>query len=159
MAAYAAFSGGSQRPGASWSDRAVVSVPLRSKPSVSPGPEGSWAFYLGSRRPSKADTTDVPWAFIRYAAGVDAGEGLAALSLDGKLDDTARLAGEVKRGGKVYDLRGFLRCMEEEGRPMPPLEVVAEVETLLSVWHKFDGEIRCPLCGEKERWKQPFAWR
>lgn len=169
MLVYSAFSSGSRREDQSWSDRAVVGVPLHPYPVVSASPEGSWAFFLDWSTP---EIGVQKWAFIRYAPDADGEEGqgqgptpgerpdamvegavteLAELSLDEKppeVDPTSEPRN--KRRGAVYDLRGFLRCMVEEGRPSPPEELVARLEVVLYSRHQFNGAIVCPLMQDED---------
>ncbi|KAL1938548.1 hypothetical protein VTO73DRAFT_11571 [Trametes versicolor] len=150
MLTFAILSSGSRRPGQSWSDRAVVGVPLHPYPAVSARPEGSWAFYLDSSHTSiSGDTT---WTFIHYAPDADSSdtEPVHADNGDLLLPDPGGKAFRIgpgcvdprfKRRGKAYDLRGFLRCMAEEGRPLPPEELVAQLERLLYSQH--GGRLVC----------------
>lgn len=157
MLAFGALSGGSRRPGASWSDRAVISMPLHPYPAVSPGPEGSWAFFLDSSRVRNVfpwETNHMTWAFIHYAP--DEEQKSIEPSLDGDREDEedeedeGLMLEDVTRRGKAYDLRGFLRCMAEEGRPSPPPELVAELEDLLQRRREFDGRLVCPLMKDED---------
>ncbi|OJT05478.1 hypothetical protein TRAPUB_3707 [Trametes pubescens] len=148
MLTFAVFSSGSRRPGQSWSDRAVIGVPLHPYPSVSARPEGSWAFYFDSSRTNTSGHTT--WTFIHYTPDEDSdAEPLhasrAKFRLPGKRNNIGMLPGcpdpRLKRRGKAYDLRGFLRCMADEGRPLPPEELVAQLEVLLYSQH--GGQLVC----------------
>lgn len=137
-------------------------MPLHPYPAVSPGPEGSWAFFLDSSRVKYAlpgETSDMTWAFIHYAP--DEEQTSIEPSLDGDGEDgedednedeqsEGLMLEDVTRRGKAYDLRGFLRCMAEEGRPPPPPELVAELEELLQRRPEFDGRLVCPLMKDED---------
>ncbi|KAI0359614.1 hypothetical protein OH77DRAFT_1042688 [Trametes cingulata] len=106
---HAILSRGSRRPGQRWSESAVVSVPQHPFPAIAWEPEGNWAFCLLQRR-----DTGRKWGFVHYAGS-----------------DAERYTRTFTRQGIVYDLRGFLRCMAEEGRPLPPSDLAAELEAIL----------------------------
>lgn len=112
------------------------------------------------------------WAFIRYAPDADGEEGEGRRSTLGERPD-AMVEGAIaeradisldekppevdptsdprnKRRGTVYDLRGFLRCMAEEGRPSPPEEHVAKLEAVLYSRHQFNGALVCPLMQDED---------
>lgn len=143
MLVYSVFTSGYQREDQSWSDRAVIGVPLHPYPVVYPAPEGSWAFFLDW---STVDFGGAQkWAFIRYAPDADSETDEERRATPGErlaLDPASPNATEPtkmdpisdplnKRRGTVYDLRGFLRCMAEEGRPSPPEGLVAKLEGVL----------------------------
>ncbi|KAL1938555.1 hypothetical protein VTO73DRAFT_11578 [Trametes versicolor] len=142
MLTLAVFSSGSRPPDQSWSDRAVIGLPLHPYPSVSARPEGSWAFYLDSSRTETVGHTT--WTFVHYGPDDDLdAEHVNAFARSFCLSKPRFYPGMVpfcidphlKRQGKTYDLRGFLRCMAEEGRPLPPEELVEQLECLLYSQH------------------------
>ncbi|KAI0333019.1 hypothetical protein GY45DRAFT_1298126 [Cubamyces sp. BRFM 1775] len=113
-------------------DKRVIATAPRvlAWPLVSDTPEGSWAFSLDldMEVPSRRK-----WGFIHYNT-----------PLPSKRD----LIG-VRAPGKVYDLRGFLRCMEEEGRPLPSPSLVDKLESIL-YGHSTEGGLFCSLLTQGE---------
>ncbi|KAI0326061.1 hypothetical protein GY45DRAFT_1311085 [Cubamyces sp. BRFM 1775] len=57
----------------------------------------------------------------------------------------------------VYDLRGYLRCMADEGRPLPNREAAKQLEEILETRDKVTGELVCPLAKPHEIPILPFG--
>lgn len=52
--------------------------------------------------------------------------------------------------GRVYDLRGFLRCMAAEGRPLPDAEAVERLERILNMRDATTGSLICELMSQDD---------
>ncbi|KAI0359612.1 hypothetical protein OH77DRAFT_1042478 [Trametes cingulata] len=144
-----------------WSAQVVVAVPGHPYPLVSPLPEGTWAFCLDwvpSRRKMKygfirylPSPDSVPPSSRSQAESQSDRPGRPLWAQRGHSSFSARhnLGGHVplRRGellslsaevgiippeSAVYGLREFLRCMANEGRPLPPVALVEEFEAMLN---------------------------
>ncbi|KAI0653523.1 hypothetical protein C8Q70DRAFT_601957 [Cubamyces menziesii] len=140
--ALVAFSTGAGTPGENRGHRLITSVPGPRHALVSDGSAGSWVFLL-DLGPSPDDKT---WTFIRY----DPSTSPQSEDVVGECSDTMTSEQQEtwqKKGmlppGRSYDLRGFLRCMADECRPLPSQELVEEIESLLDS-HKASEEF--PFC-------------
>ena len=136
-----------------WYCRPVVSVPLHPHAVVSDQPSGSWAFLLEwsepdnsmHRRQTQPQARDFHrrrrrtqgYAFIHYDYPW---KGPTGDEVSGFRPD----ADAPIRRGRAYDLFGFLRCMADEGRQLPPVEMVQRVADFLCARHDADGEQICP---------------
>ncbi|KAI0645219.1 hypothetical protein C8Q79DRAFT_1011306 [Trametes meyenii] len=171
--AYAAFTGGTLRTGELWSQRSVVCAPIRPYPFITISRTGSWAFFLSWGDSATSDSRTIPqWGFIRYRARhrpVDSESTYTTQPRDRQSDvrdvpwcrtfdadvtvcypSTDDLQDAELLDSEVYDLRGFLRCMAEEGRPMPSQELVANVERVLYARDYLEGTLLCPLMAFNE---------
>ena len=142
LEAYLSFSHGSvdrDHDGRSLSNP-VISLPDL-VPTISTTDEGTWLFFLTCiNQPSlfpfmknsidlKRERGDFIWGFMKCMA-VDP-------TKSGSTADPHEV-GDMNRG-KIYDLRGFLRCMADEGRPLPNVELVEEVVHALYERSATDG--------------------
>ncbi|KAI0741124.1 hypothetical protein C8Q76DRAFT_791472 [Earliella scabrosa] len=123
-------SAGVMAPDDRWNSRPVVSVPLRLQHVASDHPSsGSWAFLLEwvPMQPESAAC-----GLLRY--------------MPNHIDDN----GNRYASGTVYDLQGFLRCMADEGRPLPDVDLIERVEELLYAKDQSNGQVMCPVLDPDE---------
>ena len=163
MMGYVAFTAGTyptdpSRSGTSadkeWYFRPVVSVPLHPHAVVSDQPGGSWAFLLEwSESDNSIHQRQTPepgefhrrqprtkgYAFIHYEYPWSDLAGTESTEASRRRRDHVSV-----RRGRAYDLYGFLRCMADEGRQLPPVEMVQRVAEFLCARHEPDGEQICP---------------
>ena len=150
LEAYLAFSHGSvdrDHDGKSPSNP-VISLPDLA-PTVSTMDEGTWLFFLtctsqqlpqqmrfiGSSVNLKRERGDFIWGFMKCMVVEPTGSKSTAAPDE---------IGNMNRG-KIYDLRGFLRCMADEGRPLPNVELVEEAEHALYERSATDGSYVRPF--------------
>lgn len=75
-----------------------------------------------------------------------------AESLDGHADSSttgSELEPDIY-DGTVYDLRGFLRCMAAEGRPLPDVGAVERLENILNTRDPVTGELVCGFMSQDD---------
>lgn len=90
------------------------------------------------------------WGFVHFTQSEDAPAGA---TLPTRRGTAARQLG---CSGRLYDLRGFLECMEKEGRPMPSEATVKQLERTLYK-HRKTGEFYCPFMEEDAREIEPMG--
>ncbi|KAH9893909.1 hypothetical protein C8Q73DRAFT_494750 [Cubamyces lactineus] len=121
--------------GCNWQDprrRPIIAVPGPMYAMVSDTTAGSWAFHFEWDDQWKNRS----WGFVRHDSPL-----LQASHTDapGQEHDCG-----MRAAGKVYDLRGFLRCMADEGRPYPSHDLVARLEAMLDARDESEGTPICP---------------
>lgn len=140
----AAFHGGARRPGQSFSERTVVSVPLLT-PKIPRAQKELWTFYAAQKDTVIGSEAVLGWGFIRYVPEDSSESG-----------DTAPIwTCHSRRGldrplgyrGTVYDLQGFLEHMRAERRPMPTDEAVQKLQEILFMESE-KGKYICPYMGK-----------
>ncbi|KAI0656271.1 hypothetical protein C8Q70DRAFT_344858 [Cubamyces menziesii] len=117
--------------------RPVISVPGPAHALVSDTPEGSWAFSL------QWDTLwgGRSWGFVNYDTPIS------------RDTDPFAPGGDygMRAAGQVCDLRGFIRCMVDEGRPCPSPELVEKLEAVLyAKCGDVEGTLVCPLLRQED---------
>ena len=142
-----AFQSGTREPGQTVHERTVVTVPFLS-PRIPRGQKNLWTF-VRQWRDWMSDGTD-SWGFVHYTRR-DASQPITA-----EEPEAWSGAKELQRRmmdpgeGKVYDLRGFLECMEREGRPMPAEDAVEQLDDILFAKDPLTGEYYCQLMTQEE---------
>ncbi|OBZ71879.1 hypothetical protein A0H81_08165 [Grifola frondosa] len=154
----AAFSGGARWPGQTWSERSVAAIPTLS-PDFLRDLSG-WAFVFQCHhsrrhnfygfmraRPLEDVLKDASQTEVTDAT---ASQETTDLDSDGKEHSTAQepspreqLSARMGRDISFFDLRDFLRVMEEEGRTLPSEDAIKELEDLLH--SEEDGKRRCSM--------------
>ncbi|PIL36657.1 hypothetical protein GSI_00346 [Ganoderma sinense ZZ0214-1] len=151
-----AFHGGARAPDEKFSQRAVVSVPFLS-PRIPRGQTDFWVFVAS--RPSKFSfgMTKPMWGFVHFTRSEDEPATAAASPASSTDNENAPTptrrrtpARPLECSGQLYDLRGFLECMESEGRPMPSDAAVKELERILYKKHRKTGEFYCPFMTKED---------
>ncbi|KAI0364966.1 hypothetical protein BV20DRAFT_1004948 [Pilatotrama ljubarskyi] len=145
MLIHASFSSGVRAPGTGWCDRPIVSLPLQYA-SYSRARHGTWVFVFDwdHTRHRYPDSGTNAYGFVYYERG---GSGMPTPSID-LLNDV--IPGFYHFVGHTYDLRGFLRCMADEGRPLPSPEVVQTLERILDTRDPATLEKVCRLMSQDE---------
>ncbi|KAI0664043.1 hypothetical protein C8Q70DRAFT_215518 [Cubamyces menziesii] len=176
MLIHATLSCAARKPGEPWSERRIVSMPMQDMlnlPQSRGEILGTWAFCFDwdHRRKGRRDPGKNCWGFVRYEVlnnrsgfveqrdpESEPGDGPACVSF-GSVDlpesadpgvKMAMFGWQILPGAKVYDLRSFLRCMADEGRPLPDENAVMELERILGTRDPVTGELVCPLLGQDE---------
>ncbi|KAH9889310.1 hypothetical protein C8Q73DRAFT_667827 [Cubamyces lactineus] len=173
MLIHATFSCAARKPGELWSERWIVSMPLQDMinlPQNQGEISGTWTFCFDwdHRRKGRSDPGRNCWGFVYYEVlnnspgfieRTGAPEDGPSCTSFGSVDlpesadpsvKTAMFGWEILPDAKVYDLRGFLRCMADEGRPVPDEVAVRELERILDTRDPVSGELVCPLLGQDE---------
>ncbi|KAH9889352.1 hypothetical protein C8Q73DRAFT_653969, partial [Cubamyces lactineus] len=159
MLAHAAFACGVRKPGEPWSERRIVNVPVHGMFNYPPHigqVRGTWLFHFDwdHRRMGRPDPGRNCWGFIyfemiRVTVPVEPG---SESNLPQSAEEEQQNSGWKIRYDqrKVYDLRGFLRCMADEGRPLPDNDAVQKLEQILDTHDPATGELICPLVRHDE---------
>ncbi|KAJ8461986.1 hypothetical protein ONZ51_g11192 [Trametes cubensis] len=176
MLIHAALSSGVHKPGEPWSERRIVNLPIvnvvNSLPDDGEADQkgGNWMFMFIWSAHRDYLQKDLPrhntWAFvygdlIRVELDIsvqDESEGQTTFD-----EQTARQLSHDEEPApgflcirrtppnlKTYDLRGFLRCMADEGRPLPDEEAVRRLEEILDTRDTVTGDLVCPLAQSHE---------
>ncbi|KAI0350640.1 hypothetical protein OH77DRAFT_1524770 [Trametes cingulata] len=178
MLVHSSFSCGTLSPEQAWSNRPLTSYPLQRRlhPPRGHG-TWSFVFDWDHARHRYHDGSANSYAFVYYEQ-VLCGKsildcdcfGLRMMSENEKEAFNATIPPELKdfKGcgptvesllrhprsdvshyvGEVHDLRGFLRCMVDEGRPLPPVDLVAALERLLDSRDAVTMEKICGVMAE-----------
>ncbi|RDX52940.1 hypothetical protein OH76DRAFT_57232 [Lentinus brumalis] len=138
-----AFQGGTREPGQTVNERTIMSVPHQT-PRTPRGQKELWTFVRNLPQYTHWHDGDKRgWGFVRYTC-----KGFGDRSA-GNIDVTGSAVEEGHHPdlgvGAVYDLEGFLKCMEEEGRPLPSDEAVEKLEKILYMKDERTGEFFCPF--------------
>ncbi|CDO75624.1 hypothetical protein BN946_scf184840.g7 [Trametes cinnabarina] len=140
----ASLTAGTRHPEQRWSERSVVAVPLRGAvghdpyDALIPAAGHMWAFYCfwDPNNTQPYPRTDAKNALRRHSYG------FIRYRFTGPRDDN------IPPQSDIYDLAGFLECMSQEGRPLPPPEAVDKVQAILSMVSPETGELECALIDE-----------
>ncbi|EIW54327.1 uncharacterized protein TRAVEDRAFT_23430 [Trametes versicolor FP-101664 SS1] len=127
------------RPDQCWGERPVVGVPSHSQAYTLRGEGGrTWMFWFDwdHRRHQRENPGKNMWGFVRCEA-----------TLHGDVDDpdgiTTGIPLHSTYSQTVHDLRGYLRCMADEGRPLPDADAVERLERILAMR---DPDTMQPVC-------------
>ncbi|KAI0327935.1 hypothetical protein GY45DRAFT_1074891 [Cubamyces sp. BRFM 1775] len=176
MLIHATLSCAARKPGELWSERRIVSMPLQdllNLPRNRGEILGTWTFCFDwdHRRKGRSDPGKNCWGFVHYEVlnkrpetepdGVPESEPkdgpscttIGSVDIPESADANVKMAvfgWQILPGAKVYDLRGFLRCMADEGRPLPDEDAIKRLEQILDTRDPVTGELVCPLLGEGE---------
>ena len=95
------------------------------------------------------------WAFVHYAA--DNGErsdtpprSFEASPLQKTYSEEETHRDQMRYVARVYDLRGWLRCMVDEGRPLPESDMIEELEEILETRSPASRELVCELLTDED---------
>ncbi|TFK85060.1 hypothetical protein K466DRAFT_588397 [Polyporus arcularius HHB13444] len=129
-----------REPGQTVNERTIMSVPHQT-PRIPRGQKELWTFVRNLPQYTHWHDGDKRgWGFVRYRSGDRSA---------GTMDVTGSAVEEghhpILGVGTVYNLEGFLKCMEEEGRPTPSDEAVEKLEKILYMKDERTGEYFCPL--------------
>ena len=143
LAGCSALQGGLRKSEMGFDQRTVVTVPHLT-PKVPREEKNLWTFVL---RVSTWMGEHEGWAFVRLIP-----RGAPAASSSDCVDEAKGRGPLVllheAYSGQIYDLRGFLKYMEDEGRPMPAEDAVEKLQTLLDARDEKTGEARCPFLSD-----------
>ncbi|KAI0350586.1 hypothetical protein OH77DRAFT_1056945 [Trametes cingulata] len=179
MLLHACLSCGIPAPGTAWCKRPIVSLPIQYT-SYSRGPQGTWGFIFDwdHTRHRHADRGTNAYAFVYYERVFPHDSilncacssvkwlhefllheqtqqhGTHATGSQGESPAT-NLLNEALPGiyhfvRTAYDLHGFLRCMADEGRPLPSPEVVQILDDNLNMRDPATMERICRLMSSDE---------
>ncbi|KAJ8489054.1 hypothetical protein ONZ51_g3174 [Trametes cubensis] len=163
MLIHAALSAGVYKPGELWSERRVVNLPALNAHNISDtvGEKmGTWSFFFawdafGHQRdpPAVNVWAFLYWEIVRVVDGPEWDD--PREDSDSNAPPSRPNSTEPRTSGgyawrmlpnpKTYDLRGFLRCMADEGRPLPDAEAVSRLEEILDTRDAVTGDLVCPL--------------
>lgn len=150
IAAQVSFSSASQLSGEDWGQRSITGIPFLSG-DVILGKLAGWLFFYGQNQIVYRGPAANNWAFIWCTPKFPSQS--STRESDGRVESTVvedssgpsgenpqRLDKDIDRipfDYEIYDLQGFIRVTTEQGRPVPPDDVVRSLSDILS--HKTEA--------------------
>ncbi|KAI0740966.1 hypothetical protein C8Q76DRAFT_609578, partial [Earliella scabrosa] len=152
MLLYGALASGTRLPGDPWSERPIVGTPALYAGTGDDTTSETWGFHFDwdSKRRQHGELGLAGrnrWAFTRYVPRRTAESLRLHCDWVDELGLSGLFPGEEPEVivAVPHDLRGFLRCMADEGRPLPCPNAVEKLEAILSSRDPGTGKLLCEL--------------
>ena len=149
MTGFYAFHAGPRTPYEKFGQRPVVSVPFLT-PVIPRGQNDFWAFIVSRSSGGLRKNQKNIWGFVHFTRSEEEPAGSVPPAKKGASMRGGATVRELGCTGQLHDLRGFLECVEKEGRPMPAEGAVKELERILHNKHGKSGEFYCPFMREED---------
>ncbi|KAI0740997.1 hypothetical protein C8Q76DRAFT_641643 [Earliella scabrosa] len=187
MVMHAIFACGSRKSRTPWQSRPVVSIPLQDAYWGLDSGHDEWEFRLqwdaGIRFKfmypkssegqliGEEEAAQGKWGFIRHQGRPSRRRRPSPRSAEDTESSTTSgsiVESDIDRSpfvsapGRVHDLRGFLRCMIDEGRPMPEPVIVEILEEILETRNPASRELVCQLFSQddmRSETRTPASWK